>query len=343
MPAPEPPSLAADQAPASPRVRSVFRPSTGELQFDLDADAMRAARDDASGLLWVDVHVDGREQGDRILRDIFGFHALTIDDCYNTLIDPPKVDDFGDYLFVIVHAVSYDEAIGYLETQELNLYIGANYVVSVHRAPSHAVEVVRSRAESRTPVVNRGAAFLAHALMDIVVDDFQPVVEAIDAQVELLEERVIDTPSRETLQRILQMKRVTQRLRRTIAPQRDVVNRFSRGEYPRVIAADALMYFRDIYDHTVRVHETIESVRDLAESALSTYLSSVNNRINEVMRTLAVVTVIFLPLTLIAGIYGTNFANVPEYQTRFGYAAMLTAMVLIVVALLGWFRWRKWF
>jgi magnesium transporter len=192
-------------------------------------------------------------------------------------------------------------------------------------------------------VLHRGAAFLAHALMDVVVDDFHPVVETIDDRVAALEERVLDAPGRTTLEQILHLKRVVQRLKRTILPQRDVLTRFSRGEYPRLIAADALVYFRDVYDHTVRVQDTIDSVRDLAESALSTYLSSVNNKINEVMRTLAVVTVVFLPLTLIAGIYGTNFENVPEYTWRLGYGGMLLLMLFVAVALLGWFRWRKWF
>jgi magnesium transporter len=271
------------------------------------------------------------------------FHPLTIDDCFNAHLDPPKVDDYTDYLFVIVHAVTYDGSEAELRTEELDLYIGPNYVVSVHQAPSTAVDEVMRRAANGTAVMRRGAAFLAHALIDVVVDEFHPIVETIDAQVEDLEESVLERPERHTLERILRMKRITQRLRRTISPQRDVVNRLSRGEYPALISGQALMYFRDIYDHTVRVHETIDSTRDLAESALNTYLSSVNNRINEVMRTLAVVTVVFLPLTLIAGIYGTNFNNVPEYEWRLGYTGMLVLMVVVALALLGWFRWRKWF
>ena len=151
--------------------------------------------------------VDGRESGERILRDVFGFHQLTIDDCYNTLIDPPKVDDYGDYLFVIVHNVTYDRATEELFTNELDLYIGPNYVVSVHRAPVRAVEDVRRRVEKDAPMLDRGAAFLAHALIDVVVDDFHPVVEAIDEQVDYLEERVLDLPQRQTLQEILRLKR----------------------------------------------------------------------------------------------------------------------------------------
>ncbi|MBI5283522.1 MAG: magnesium/cobalt transporter CorA, partial [Chloroflexi bacterium] len=256
---------------------------------------------------------------------------------------PPKVDDYGDYLFVIVHDVLYDEERLRLATGELNLYIGANYVVSVHRTPIRAVDEVRRRAEAHALVLDRGPGFLAHALMDVVVDDFHPVVEQIDDRIAAIEEVVLEQPEREVLEQVLRLKRNAQRLKRSILPQRDVVNRFARGEYPKLVPPDALMYFRDVYDHTVRVEEMIESVRDLADGALNTYLSSVNNRINEVMKTLAIVTVIFLPLTLISGIYGTNFHNLPELDLHYGYFGMLAAMAVIAAALLAWFRWRRWF
>lgn len=314
----------------------------GGVTFDLSRDQIAAAAKDGSGLFWVDIDIDGADDGS-VLREIFGFHELTIDDCYNTLIDPPKVDDYGDYLFIIVHNVHYHAQNQELSTSELNLYLGANFVVSVHRSPVRAVAEVRRRAEARSLVLDHGAAFLAHALIDVVVDDFHPVVETVDEQVAELEERVLMDPKRETLEEVLRLKRNAQRLKRSILPQRDVVNRFSRGEYPKLIQSEALMYFRDVYDHTVRVEEMIESVRDLADGALNTYLSAVNNRINEVMKTLAIVTAVFLPLTLIAGIYGTNFANVPEYGVHAGYYVMLGAMVAVAAALIAWFRHRRWF
>lgn len=198
--------------------------------------------------------------------------------------------------------------------------------------------------DAHSLVLQRGAAFLAHALVDVVVDDFHPVVERFDDEVAELEERVLDDPRRETLEAVLRLKRNAQRLKRSILPQRDVMNRFSRNEYPHLVQPDAIMYFRDIYDHTVRVEEMIDSVRDLGDSALSTYLSSVNNRINEVMKALAVVAVVFLPLTLIASIYGTNFQRTfPEYDWAPGFAGMIASMLLTMAALFGYFHWRKWF
>jgi magnesium transporter len=324
-------------------IQSFYCPRDGLVERDLTPEKIAAALHDENALLWVDIELDGRADAEPLLRDVFGFHQLTIDDCFNTLIDPPKVDDYGDYLFIIVHNVLYDADNESLSTSELNLYLGQHYVVSVHRAPVRAVDEVRRRAHAKSLVLDRGAAFLAHALIDVVVDDFHPVVETVDEQVAEVEERVLVDPKRQTLEEVLRLKRNAQRLKRSILPQRDVVNRFSRGEYPNLITPEALMYFRDIYDHTVRVEEMIDGVRDLADSALNTYLSSVNNRINEVMKTLAIVTVVFLPLTLIAGVYGTNFENLPEYGYHFGYYAMLATMAVVAAALLARFRWRRWF
>lgn len=317
--------------------------SDGVLAPDLSVDAIRAALADPAALLWVDIVARDRDAAEPMLRDVFGFHPLAIDDCFNAHLDPPKVDDFGGYLFVITHDVTYDAASRSLHTAELDMFIGKNYVVSVHRSPIAAVEEITRRAQARAPAVSHGADFLAHALFDLVVDGFHPVVEALDDEVANAEERVIATPERNLLEEILRLKRNAQRLRRSILPQRDVATRFARGEYPQLIRSEALLYFRDIYDHTVRVEEMIDSVRDLADSALNTYLSSVNNRINEVMKTLAIVTVIFMPLTLIAGIYGTNFDNVPEFTWRYGYPVMLIVMLALALSLVAWFRYRRWF
>ncbi|HEX5480669.1 MAG TPA: magnesium/cobalt transporter CorA [Dehalococcoidia bacterium] len=315
----------------------------GQVRGDVPLAELRQLAGGGRGLIWVDIDDEPRAGGEEVLGGIFGFHPLTIDDCYNTLIDPPKIDDYRDYLFVIVHAVSYDAARRRLSIDELDLYIGRNYVVSFHKRPLGVVDELRRRTATGNHLLFRDAAFLAHALLDVVVDQFQPVVEELDNEVADVEELVLDHPRRRTLQEVLLLKRTTQRLKRTILPQRDLVNRFARGEYEHLIGRESMMYYRDIYDHTVRVDEMIETLRDLADSALNTYLSSVNNRTNDVMKALAIVAVIFLPLTLIAGIYGTNFHNVPEYGWRWGYFYMLGVMGAVAAGLIAWFRWRGWF
>ena len=229
-------ALPVSGAERSSPIRSYARTTTiPPARFAPDLDARRDPRGaspnrtDCCG--WTFTRTDATPAS-RSCATSSSFHPLTIDDCYNTLIDPPKVDDYGTYLFVIVHDIHYHDEQHVLSTSELNLYIGANYVVSVHRAPVHAVDDVRRRADAHSLVLQRGAAFLAHALIDVVVDDFHPVVEQLDEEVAELEERVLDDPRRETLQAVLTLKRNAQRLKRSILPQRDVMNRFSRNEYP---------------------------------------------------------------------------------------------------------------
>jgi magnesium transporter len=322
-------------------IRSCLR-TDGQFRTGLTLDEVRTALADAKALTWVDIEEAERGEGERWLRDVFKFHALTIDDCYNALLDPPKVDDYGDHLFVIVHNVVYDQPAGTLVTSELNMYIGKNYVVSFHKGPVEAVAELHHRIESDAPGMQRGADFIAHALFDITVDNFHPVVEALDDEIGAIEEEVIDHPEKELLEQALRLRRNVQRLRRTVLPQRDVAGRFARGEYGHVVGTDSLMYFRDIYDHTERIEEMIEGVRDVADSTLNTYLGALNNRTNEVMKTLAIVAVVFLPLTLIVGIYGTNFEHVPEYGWRYSYAGMWGVMIAVGAALVAWFRWRHW-
>ncbi len=323
-------------------ITSFYRESSGEVASDLSPDALRRALADSDGLLWVDLEAVTREEG-ALLSDLFGFHALAIDDCYNRHIDPAKIDDYGTYLFIIALAVGYDARSERLESTELDVFLGPNYVVSFHNRPLPFVEEMRHRCEQNGPELTRGADFLAHSLLDALVDDYQPVVEQLDETLERVEEQVLAQPQTSVLQEILLLKRNVQRLRRTIIPQRDVINRIARGEFPRVVRPETHLYYRDIYDHVLRVDQLVESLRDLADGVLNTYLSAVNNRMNEVMKTLSVVAGIFLPLTLIASIYGMNFEHMPELGWRWGYFGILGAMATIGAGLVVFFRLRRWF
>jgi magnesium transporter len=302
---------------------------------------MRDVLTTGEGLLWVDFESASREEG-RILETVFGFHHLTIDDCFNQHVDPAKIDDYGSYIFVIAQAIAVLEERD-LEVAELDLYLGPNYVVSFHSRPLPFVETLRRRCRQNGPDLARGSDFLAHALLDALVDDYQPAVEALDDVLSNVEETVVHRPEPNLLQDILVLKRNVQRLRRTIIPQRDVVNRIARGEFPSVVRPETYMYYRDIYDHVVRVEQLVESVRDLADGVLNTYLSSVNNRMNEVMKTLSVVASVILPLTFIASIYGMNFDNMPELGWEYGYFGVLAIMAALAVALIAFFRTRQWF
>jgi magnesium transporter len=323
-------------------ITSHYRAADGSRSFDLSETAMREALASGQGVLWVDLESPAQEEA-APLSSVFAFHQLAIDDCFNKHIDPAKVDDYGEYLFVIAQAVTYDAAAERLLTTELNLFLGPNYVVSFHAEPLHFVEAARRRGREDGPEMTRGADFLAHALLDGLVDDYQPAVDQLDETLARVEESVLAQPQSKLLQEILLLKRNVQRLRRTIIPQRDVVNRLSRGEFPKLIHPETRLYFRDIYDHVVRVEELMESVRDLADGVLNTYLSALNNRMNEVMKTLSVVATILLPLTFIASIYGMNFRNMPELDWHYGYFGAIGAMVAVAGGMVLFFRARRWF
>jgi len=324
-------------------ITSFYRSPDGSVGRDLSTEEMAKAIERSGGLLWVDLEGADAAEARPILDGVFHFHHLAVDDCLNPHIDTPKIDDYGQYLFVISQGIRFHARSERLETTELDLFLGPNYVVSFHSHRLAAVDDVRRRATENGPLASRGADFLTHALLDALVDQFQPVVAEMDQAVDALEEAVLTNPQQRLLHDMLLLKRNSQRLRRTLLPQRDAVNRFARGEFPRLVSEETHMYFRDIYDHVVRVEDMVESLRDLTESVLGTYLSAINNRMNEVMKVLSIVATIILPLTLISGIYGTNFENLPELGWQWGYFGMLGAMAIIALGLVAFFRWRRWF
>lgn len=318
--------------------------TAGELRRITSAQEIAAARQDEHGLLWVDMAVTDREQDGALLRDVFRFHPLTIEDSLSPRIDPAKIDDHQDYIFVVVQALGEYIPDREISSEEVDFYLGPNYVVSCHRQQVSALERVRSHAEQDPASLFRGADWLLHSLLDSLVDDYLPVVDAIDESIDQLEAEVVGRPDSGVLQRIMLVKRNTLRLRRAAIPQRDIMNRLSRDEFPHLIRQEIRIFYRDIFDHLVRVEYLIEALRDLADSALNTYLSSVSNRLNEVMKVLTAAATIFLPLTLISGIYGMNFSDnqFPAFDEPWGFAVVAGAMLAIAAAMLGYFRYRRW-
>jgi magnesium transporter len=323
-------------------ITAFYRAPDGTVARPAGDAAFRECLARGEGVLWID-HESATRGEASALRDVFGFHQLAVDDCFNQHIDPAKVDDYGDYLFIIAVAIRLEDGGTRLDPTELDLFLGRNYVVSFHQEPLPFVEAMRHRCLEDGPELARGADFLAHALLDMLVDDYQPAVEQLDGALELIEERVLGRPEGDILHDILVLKRDVQRLRRTIIPQRDVVNRVARGEYPAIVRPETHIYFRDIYDHVVRVEQLTESLRELADGSLNTYLSAQNNRMNEVMKTLSVVASVILPLTFIASIYGMNFENMPELEWEYGYFMILAVMAVLGVGLVVFFKLRRWF
>jgi magnesium transporter len=312
----------------------------GDLKCDLTAKELKAAFESGQGLLWVDIAETTEEDG-RFLENTFNFHRLAVEDCVSPLIHSPKIDDFGDYLFLIVHGINHAVESEIVETAELEIFLGHHFVVSNHSSPLYSVEAVKRQAEDDGRPMRRGADFLAHALVDTLIDNIMPTIDKMSDIAEEIEEEVIRSPHQTTLEAILKLKRSTLRIHRVMAPQREILNRLSRGEFP-LIKEEARIFYRDIYDHLVRIEDLNQTIRDRADNALSTYLSSVANRQNETMRVLSIVATIFLPLTLVAGIYGMNFEYMPELGWRWGYFAVLGLIGAVIVVAIWWFWARNW-
>jgi magnesium transporter len=290
-------------------------------------------------LVWVDLAAPDADEA-TLLADVFRFHPLTIEDCLSPRVDPPKADDYGDYLFLVMQGIDFDPREESIRTVELDLYLGRGYVVTFHHRPLAAVVAARRRCEQGTPLPARGPDWLAHAILDALVDAMLPVVEEMDEEIAGLEDEALEHPHRGLVERMTTLKRSTLRLRRMIGPQRDVLNRLSRGDFERLVRPETRMYFRDVYDHLVRLEDLTEGLRDLGDSVIATYLATVNNRMNEIMKALSIVGTIFLPLTLLASIFGTNFVPTYEGWGWPGFAAMCAFMAVTIVASLWWF-WRK--
>ena len=313
---------------------------SGELLDQLEKEQVKDLLTKKDGLLWIDIE-DVTDEDAELLSDVFGFHPLAVEDCISRDIHPPKIDDFEDYLFVIVHGINYHTESEVVETTELAFFMGKNYVVTTHDVPMRSITSMLDRIRKDGRLMRRGADFLAHDIIDTLVDNIMPTIEQMDEKNDQLEDEALHKPKRETLMAIMQLKRSILSLTRVILPQREIVNRLSRGEY-NLICERAQIYYRNIFDHLVRIEMLTLGLRDMTESVLSTYLSSVSNRMNEVMKVLTLIATIFIPLTFIAGIYGMNFANMPELAWRYGYFIILGVMAVIGISLAVYFRRKKW-
>jgi magnesium transporter len=319
------------------------RSSDGRITWADDDDTLREALADKDGLVWLDLTIRSEEDAS-VLRDVFAFHELTIEDCVSPLVDPARIDDYGEYLFIIVQALTVYEADEELKPVEVDFYLGANYVVCCHREEIPAIEHFRGRCGRDDRPLRKTPDWVLHGIIDGIVDEYLPIVDAVDETIDKLEEQILTRPDTSLMREIVLAKRNALHIRRATVPQRDVLLRLSRGEFPGFIRPETAMYYRDIFDHLMRIEYLIESVRDLADGALNTYLSVISNRLNEIMKVLTAAAAIFLPLTLISGIYGMNFRQnqFPGFDEPWGFAAAVGFMVALAAGLLAFFRWRGW-
>ncbi len=287
----------------------VYREGAGAIHLDWPVGEIERAIGDSEGTVWVDIQdLESACNLDveAMLRDVFHFHPLAIEDALKDT-HVPKVDDWDQYLYIVVDTLDFDPESDELRLHELDLFLGKNYLVTYHNEATEVLERHR-RNLVREPEnrLKHGPSHLLYRLLDEVVAEFLPAIEHLDNGIDDAQDEVFAVPTPRTLRQIFHVKRNALKLHRVVIPIREVLNRLARDPYAQV-DADHRIYFRDVYDHLVRIHDIVESLRDLIAGALDTYLSVVSNRTNDIMKALTVVNVMFLPLTFVAGFFGMNF------------------------------------
>ncbi len=325
--------------------RAIFFKGNGDLLSDISQDDYAAALLDKEGVLWVDFTGEEPVSTEQVLLNTFGFHPLAVDDALNET-HIPKVDDWESYLYIAMHAVSYISTSDDIDTIELDVFLGENYIVTHHDLPIQALNRVWDICKKDARYFKRGADHVLYALTDGLVVDYMQVVEAIDEEIERVEDLVFNRTSTEIVQRIFTLKRTTLHLRRVLSPLREVLNKLARDDYAVIDAKDRV-YFRDVYDHLVRLHDISESLRDLVGGVLDTYLSVINNRMNDIMKTLTMITTVFMPISFIVGFYGMNFFQPTSEKlvpwTGIGPFIIMMAVVIGTPILMAtWMRNRRW-
>ncbi|MGE0709366.1 MAG: magnesium/cobalt transporter CorA [Planctomycetota bacterium] len=292
---------------------------------------------EAGGILWADLY--GRSpESDELLGQVFGFHPLAIEDVYKQR-HRPKVEDYDAYLYLIVRAVHDDTRLEEVITDEVDLFLGRNFVVTHHTQPLRAIDAVRAELGSRVELLSRGSVFLGHAVLDRVVDGFIPLSERFMREVDTLEDEVLAGEDR--LARIVELKGSLHRLRRLCSAQLSVLERLARAEFDE-IPDEARPFFRDVHEHMAQVTEALENERDELNAVFDAYHSLSAHRMNEIMKVLTLISTIMLPLTFLAGVYGMNFKHMPELEWSWGYPALWGVMLAISLAMVGYFRRRGW-
>jgi magnesium transporter len=306
---------------------------------DFPAEEISERCTDEQHVVWADV-ADPTSSDFEKLAEEFGFHPLSIEDCRNTH-QRPKVEEYPGYYFIVLYEAELVGPHDHLELRELNIFLGSNYLVTVHSRPIRALRVARRLWHEWTDRAEHGAGLLAYLLMDAVVDDYLPLLDILSERIDDLEDQIFGDFRPEALEEIFRIKKQLLHLRRAITPLRDVFNTMLRREQP-IFSRETHVYFQDVFDHLIRVADTVDTLRDLLSSAMDAYLSVQGNRMNIIMKRLTSIATILMSVTLIAGIYGMNFAHMPELVWKYGYVFALSSMFVVGFSLYLYFRKVRW-
>jgi magnesium transporter len=271
----------------------------------------------------------------------FNIHSLVLEDILN-VGQRPKCEDFEDYLFIVLKMISYDENQRVIQTEQVSLILGKNYVISFQEREGDVFNIIRDRIRTAKGRIRKmGADYLAYSLIDAIVDNYFVVIEKIGEHIELLEEELIKETRSETRHVIHNLKRETIFLRKSVWPLREIISVLIKGE-TTLIEQTTQIFLRDVYDHTIQVIDTVETLRDMLSGLLDLFLSNLSNRMNEVMKVLTIIATLFIPITFIAGVYGMNFEWMPELKVRWAYPAVWASFILVTILMLSYFKRKKW-
>ena len=331
-------------------IRSFAFTTHGKLHTkDVELFLMPTLLADSNLFLWVDLEKPTTEEWKEVLEMIFHFHPLSIEDCVQPSPSPkveeysPKEGDkFTPYLFMVIHAMDYDRKDGCFATSELDFFLGKNFLVTYHERQLRSVSTVEERAVNGTMGIARAPDRVAHSLLDTLVDNYKPALDELGLEIAELEQQALQKPSKDTLNKILQVKKEVMHLRQIIGPQREVLGRFAQGEF-KLVRPHLVPYFRDVYDSLFQIGELAQNYTDSLTGILQVYLNMSSNQTGEVVKLLTLITVVTTPLMMIGTWYGMNFKDMPELDYKHAYPIAGGCMILSTLATYLYFKMKKWF
>ena len=331
-------------------IRSFAFTTQGRLHSkDIEMFLMPTLLADTHLFLWVDLENATAEENKFVLEDIFHFHPLSIEDCVAVSPSPkveeyaPKEEDrFAPYLFMVIHAVDYSRKDGVFATSELNFFLGRNFLVTYHTVPLRSIQSTEERCLKSTVHVARAPDRVAHTLLDGIVENYKPALDELSLEIAELESQVMQNPSPDTLNKIIQIKKEVLHLRQIIGPQREVLAHFAKGEF-KLIRPHLVPYYRDVYDGLYHISELAQNYTDSLTGILQIYLNMSSNQTGEVVKLLTLITVITTPLMVVGTWYGMNFEGMPELKWRYGYELAIGITLISTLSTYLWFKKKRWF
>ena len=315
---------------AEPHVWSCYNDPSGQMRQQLSRQEIERALAAGEGTLWVDI--DTRDS-DKVamLRDVFHFHPLAIEEAVNSQ-SRVKLEEFDRYVLLIVR---YD-----LDTVNISFFLGKNYLVTVHGADTNPVDSTRELLERKPELAMHGPAKLMHAIVDQAVDAYFPIIDKLDEFMDSLEEKIYGTFDQGALREVFAVKRLVLTLRRHLAPERDALSVLT-NRPSTLLAPDTHVYFRDIYDHVLRIYDSLETYPELLSSTMDSYLTQVSNRLGMATKALSVVATVTLPFVVVSGMWGMNFEHIPLHSHPHGFMILMLAQLALGLTILGGLKWRR--